>query len=101
MVHVAQEAGDGDLADGLAEEELLDGGLADGAQAGHEEQQAAEACGLARVACAHVVAEDALRLVLQHLHGLRVAQLARFCNHRRNAAPVHILFNSKNKPSRN
>lgn len=37
VVHVAQEAGDWDLADGLAEEELLDGGLADGAQAGHEQ----------------------------------------------------------------
>lgn len=78
VVHVPQQARDGDLSDGLPEEELLDGGLPDGPETRHQQQQTAEARGLARVPRPDVVTQDALGLVLEHLDRLRVTQLSRF-----------------------
>lgn len=78
VVHVSQESGYGDIADGVPEEEQLHGGGPDLPQRGEEQKQAAEARGLAGVALAHVVGQDALRLVLQHLHGLDVAETCSF-----------------------
>lgn len=77
-VHVAQQSSNGHIADGLLEEQRLDGGRPDGAQRGEQEQQPAEAGCLARVAQSHMVGEDALRLILQHLHRLHVAQAGGF-----------------------
>lgn len=74
MVHVPEEALDGNFADGITKEKLLDGGRADGAQTGQQQQQAAKTRRLPRVSAAHVVAQNALRLVLQHLHRTHVAQ---------------------------
>lgn len=49
LVHVRQEPGDGDVADSLLEEHLLDGGGADGAQRGQEQEELSKATGLSRV----------------------------------------------------
>lgn len=49
LVHVRQEPGDGDVADGLLEEHLLDGGGADGAQRGQEQEELSKATGLSWV----------------------------------------------------
>lgn len=49
LVHVRQEPGDGDVADSLLEEHLLDGGGADGAQRGQEQEELSKATGLSWV----------------------------------------------------
>ena len=70
-----QELHDGRaLADGVAEEEGLDGGGADGAEERDGEEEAAEPHRLAGEAGADVVVEDDLSLVLEQLHGGHVAQ---------------------------
>jgi len=91
VVHIAKEALNGNLADGITEKELLDGGRADGAQTGQQQQQAAEARRLPRVAAAHVVAQDALRLVLQHLHWTHVAQTGSFYTNKINLKKIMQL----------
>lgn len=53
LVHVRQEPGDGDVADSLLKEHLLDGGGADGAQGGQEQEELSEATGLSRVPGRH------------------------------------------------
>jgi hypothetical protein len=54
VVHIPKQALDGDLTDGITKEELLDGGWADGAQTGQQQQQATEARRLPRVPTAHL-----------------------------------------------
>lgn len=68
LVHVADDALDGDVSDGVAEEELLDGVRGDGAEGRQEEQQLAEAEGLCRVLGRDVLAQRQLRVVLERRH---------------------------------
>ena len=49
LVHVGEEPGDGNVADGLLEEHLLYGGRADRAERRQEQQQLPKATGLSRV----------------------------------------------------
>ena len=79
MVHVVQEPDDGGVSDGVPKEKVLHGGGADHPEERDGEQEAPEARGLPRVPAAHVVPEDALRLVLQHLHGVEIGQSSGFC----------------------
>ena len=79
MVHVVEEPDDGGVADGVAEEEVLDGRGPDHPEERDGEQEAPEPGRLPGVPAAHVVPEDALRLVLQHLHRVKVGQSSRFC----------------------
>ena len=79
MVHVVQEPDDGGVADGVAEEEVLHRRGPDHPEERDGEQEAPEPRGLPRVPAAHVVPEDALRLVLQHLHRVEVGQSSRLC----------------------
>lgn len=65
LVHVADDALDGDVADRLAEKQFLDRRRSDGAQGGQEEQKAAEAERLVRVGRRYVTAQRQLGLVLQ------------------------------------
>ncbi len=65
LVHVADDAFDGDVADCLAEKELLDSRWSDGTQGRQEEQKAAEAERLVGVGRRDVAAERQLGLILQ------------------------------------
>ncbi len=73
-VHVVKEPDDGGVPDRVPEEEGLHRGGPDHTQQRDGQEEAAEASRLPRVAGADKVAEDALRLVLQHLHGVDRAQ---------------------------
>lgn len=75
-VHVAEQAHDGDVADGTAEEEFLDGLRRDGLERRQQEQQLAEAVGLGGVARTHVLAQRQLGLVLERGYGSDVTQRA-------------------------
>lgn len=62
---------------GILEKESFHGGRPNRLEARQEEKEPTETGGLAGKARADVVAEDALSLVLQHLHGMDVHQPAR------------------------
>ena len=79
MIHVGEQATDADLSGGLLEEERLHRRRGDRPQRRDEQQQTAEAGRLAREPRPQVVAEDALRLVLQQLHRPGVGQTRRLC----------------------
>lgn len=49
LVHVREEPRDGDVADGLLEKHLLDGGGADGVQGGQQQEELSKSAGLSWV----------------------------------------------------
>ena len=102
VIHIAQQLLHRNLSDGLLEEELLDVERRYGPKARHEKQESAEAGGLSRVLLAHVIAQDALSLVLQHLHRVVVAQTDGFCwdNDRLDADLGNPIFNFVNQKQR-
>lgn len=53
LVHVREEPGDGDVADGLLEEHFLDGGGAHRAERWQQQEELAEAARLGRVPGGH------------------------------------------------
>lgn len=74
FVHVANDALDGNVADGALEEKRLDGLGGDGPQRRQQQQQLAEPEGLARVGARDVAVQGQLGAVLQHRHRRQVAQ---------------------------
>lgn len=78
-----EEADDGGVAHRVPEEEVLDSGGANHPQQGDGQEEAPEAGGLAGIAVPDVVAQDALGLVLQHLHGVHIRQTRGLCNARK------------------
>lgn len=76
-VHVQYQPVDRRVAYSILEEEALHGGRPDRLEARQKEEKPAEAGGLAGKARSDIVAEDALGLVLQHLHRMDVHQSAR------------------------
>lgn len=79
VVHVSEDPFDGNVADGVLEEESLHRGRADGSQARQKQQESAEARGLAWMLVTDVVPQNTLGLVLKHLDGMHVAEADRFC----------------------
>ena len=69
---------DGSVSHGVLEEEGLDGGGADHAEERNGQQQTTESCGLTGISGAHVVAQDALSLVLKHFYRVQVGDTGRF-----------------------
>ena len=79
MIHIGKQTTDSDLSGGLLEEERLHHGRRDGAECRDQQQQPAEPGRLAGEARSQVVTENALSLVLEHLHRPGVGQTRRLC----------------------
>lgn len=77
-VHIAQKTWDRHVADGFLEEQHLNCCRADGSERWKQQQKSTEARWLTGVTDAHVIRENALRLVLQHLNRLDVAKSSCF-----------------------
>lgn len=73
FIHVNHEPLNGDISNGLLEEELFDGGSWDAFQLGQHEEEFAKAEWLSRVWCLNVFAQSKLCLVLQRCNGVDIA----------------------------
>lgn len=74
FVHIGQEPGDGNVADGLFEEHLLYGGRADRAEGRQQQEELTKTTRLSRVPGVYITVESELGFILQSSNSAGVAE---------------------------